>query len=814
MTSRTGRRAGVVVFVTVLLTAVGTATASAADGHAVTLADAQGGGLLGPFTSIKTSDGLPVSSYELSGGGYGLADTSMRFLMGGLFALARTVTGFACWIVDWVYQFPVISSLSSTAQHIADAYQQHIVTPLGLAGVFTAWAFAFGLYMVARGRAARGFGEIILTLLIAALAATSLVRPDVVLGHDGPLQQVQRAALEVARITTQANNGAASVNPCDSVLSPDNPSCRSSDATVVPNNQRKKACASLDGPARDVCLFGDRSAASQVSKPIMRTLSDVLIVQPYQLLQYGRVISKSSPLYNDYVAEVAAGDRDPSAHPCDMLDDKAGDLCRQRSRDNVDRCSDAPGKPMQDLCEQKTRKEGLLKGHGSEGKAATAYNSDVSWDRVFGALFVLFAALIMALVVLAMAFAMIAAQFSCVLAAAATCVVFMWALLPGPNRMVLWRWVGVFASSSVVLFGISDFIPLFGIAARTLLSSGENQLIERLVLLDGLAVTALVMHRRMVAKGSNLGHAIAARMRFAKVGGTHMMGDQAAGMGMALASMGIGGGGGGSGYGSAAQISLARSGNSSAHAAFAQRRAKLASGMAALSDGSGLPSNPLAALGEARAEARRAIAPLSVPLRAAQLAWVGPPRNGRSGQGPPAGGGSSGDPLGRGAKARWVVDGATGEVMSHPDQGVKPIGERLRARISRTRGGRVLLGVSRLAWHTTAGAPAAWTRLRRKKSDLTQEMDRQLNHYVEVRERWGRDSRAGLGDAATAARRPYERAMDPLRRANRLRQWIEPDNSSLRGSRPSGSLPPPDAATPSEADIRVRRRPRDEGGRT
>ena len=157
---------------------------------------------------------MNLSDYELTGGGDGLADSAMRFLMSGLFAMARTVTGFSCWLVDWVYRFPVITNLSGSAQHIADAYAKHVVTPLGLAGVFTAWAFAFGLFLVARGRAARGFGEILLTLLIAAIAATSIVRPDVMLGYNGPLQQSQRAALEAAAITTQST-GSQKPDPND-----------------------------------------------------------------------------------------------------------------------------------------------------------------------------------------------------------------------------------------------------------------------------------------------------------------------------------------------------------------------------------------------------------------------------------------------------------------------------------------------------------------------------------------------------------------------------------------------------------------------
>ncbi|MCZ0996541.1 hypothetical protein O1L44_30895 [Streptomyces noursei] len=746
---------------------------------------ADDGGLLGPFSNIKTPEGIPSSFYELTGGGNGISDTVMRFMASGMFALARLVTGYACWIVDWVYKFPITDRLASTSQRVADAYAQNIVTPLGLAGLFTAWAFAFGLFMVARGRAGRGLGEILVTLLIAAIGATSLVRPDVMLGQNGPLHQAQRAALEAAAITTKATSEPKDDpnDPCN-LMGPAKDICERSG---IPEKEKKEAekkekkraesCKYMIGPARDLCINGRTEPVSEdVSRPITKTLTDVLIVQPYQLLQYGQSIDKDSPLYKDYQAALVTGDADPTAHPCDMLDGKVAALCRQRSKNLSEQCDDLP-KPSMEMCREDNGagggngkvQEELLKKDGPEGEAAAAYMSSMTWERVLGALCVLVAALVMAAVVTAMAFAMVAAQFACVLAACATYVVFVVALLPGPNRMMLWRWVGVFASSTVVLFCVSVFIPLFGVAARTLLESEDTALIERLVLLDALAVTAVVLHRRMVARGSNLGHAFASWMRFAKVGGTHMMGDEAAGMGMALAAAGAGGRGSG-GIPPSASVSLARSGASPAHAALAMRRAKLASGIAALSDTAGLPGNPMSALGEARAEVRRAAAPLSVPLRAAQLAWVGPPRepnwrDGAAGNGPRGRDGTNAP--GRTRGGQLAFDPRTGEILSERPNEVRPVGQRLRERVSRTRGGRVLLGAARVAWHTTVGLPAGWERLHRRRSDFTREMYRQLDHYTKARENWGSLSRNGM--------RRITRG-----RSDRVQNWVRSRGASLR----------------------------------
>jgi hypothetical protein len=774
-------RAGGAMVLGLALLLLSSSGAWAADGSQ-TMADGGGGGVLGPFNTVETSEGAKVSDYELSGGGDGPFDLVLRFLMSGFFALARTVVGFECWLVDWLYQFPVIGKLSGTAQHVADAYAEHIVMPLGLGGVFMAWSFAFGLILVARGRAVRGFGEILLTLLISAIAATSLVRPDMMLGYDGPLQQAQRAALEAADITTRATGGHKSDanDPCNLVIGAAQSVCEKNEKEQASKRSgrkpRAKDCDLVSGPARDACLSDERPvSAGAVSRPITKTLTDTLVVQPYQLLQYGQLIDKSSPLYKAYKEGLDHTTKLDKDDPCRHLDGPGRDYCTVGNA-------------------ELSRKH--LEKQGTAGKAAVSYMSHLTWDRVLGALFVLAAALIMAIVVIAMAFAMIAAEFACVLACCVTYVVLMWSLLPGPNRAVLWKWLGTFASATALLFGIAVFIPLFGVAAKAVLADTHNVLVERLLLLDALAATALVMHRRMVAKGTNIGRSFAARMRFAKIGGSHSMGDQAAGMGMALAAVGAGGGHGGSGHHGATSVAMARGGASPAHAALAARRAKLSSGLAALGDGTGMPSNPLGALGEVRAEARRAMAPLSVPLRAAQIAWTGPPREpGHHPNGPYGGGANRGPGMGpgRGAHASaLVIDGDTGEVLSDPEEGeVNPVGEQLRERISRTRGGRVLLGAGRLAWHTTVGAPAGWTRLRRRGTQATREMERQLDHYLQVRQRWGHDSRAGLRDAAAGAaavtprpvRSAYRRALEPLNRAHQFEQWMR----NRRG--PGGGTP-------------------------
>ncbi|WP_405807707.1 hypothetical protein [Streptomyces sp. NBC_01187] len=805
-----GSRATLVV----LVGAVGLLAASAAPASAderTLAAGNDGGGLLAPW-NVKTPEGERLEDYELTGGGDGLGDSAMRFLLSGVFALARTLVGACCWLVDWAYRFPIVDKLASPAQQVSDAYRDRIVEPLGLVPLFLAWAFVFGLVLAMRGRVGQGAGEILLTLLICAISASTLVRPDYLLGYEGPVQQVQRAALEGAVITSKADGEpeADKNDPCALVVGGAREICEKSPETAKQQRQTAKAaeeakakkrartCEVVVGPARQACLNDKRPpAAEDVSRPITRTLTDVLVVQPYQLLQWGRTFDKGKD-GKDYKAyRATVGYEKPHSDDCDMVAGPAKEYCN------------SSGGSMESGAPQRK----IMKQRGDEGKVAANYNETLSWNRVWGAVLVLLAAAIFGLLILAMVVALIAAQFAAVVAAAMGLLALAWAVLPGPNRGAAWKWLGIFAAVSVTLFGIAVFIPFLGIACKAVLTGGQDTVVvERLFLLDGIALAGLVGHRWMLSQASSMGSRFALRMRYARIGGSHLMGEHAAATGMALASLGVGHGGGGS-SGLGGGMSLGR-GLSGPLGDFQQRRAKLSAGIAALADGGGAVGHPGAFLGQARAEARRALAPVSVPLQAARHAWIGkpPPEDGLGGGGRGPGAGGPGGPAGRGGPGRFgggggpaghgpgagpqgggavhtVIDGRTGEILSESEaqsggpaeeeyEQWKPAGQRLQERMSRTRGGRVVLGAGKVAWHSTVGLPAAVERSRGKGSEYTRRVKRHVEHYSGVAEHWRRDSGAGARRMAEGARR----VTAPIREAD---QWLASPAPRPRPERPN-----------------------------
>ncbi|MGW6842124.1 hypothetical protein [Streptomyces sp. NPDC054958] len=748
------RAAGFVALLTVVFLVTNTAVAAAADGSGT------GGGLLGPL-DILTREGVPLSGYQLESSvasetvgervegavmgdklPFDVIGETQRLLLNGLFTLVRLLVGLCCWLIEFVFDFPLLRLLTDPAQRLADAYQRHVVDALGLEGLLLAWAFVFGLILFVRGRAGKGLGEIVLTLVIAALAASAFVRPDYLLGKDGPVQQTHQAAIEVASITTASyfDTPARGGRPCDTAV----------------------------GPAHDACV-AEQADAKTVTHPIQAALTDALVVKPYMLLQYGRILDPKKDAqkaaYEAHVKWVTRNADVPAVEeadgPCTLLDGPSktycedglerekNDNCNKLIGDAKDYCKDAALRAEKNdkICDgldaiSKKRcleagKDGAgfsglikdLKDAGPVGKSAAAYAEKPSWDRVWSVLALLVAVVVVALMVVSMSVVMLGAQGADAAAAAGGPIAWVWAMLPGPSRMLLWRWLGVFVVSALVAFMAAMALPLFGIAVDAILAdSGPDQMMERLLLVDALAVGFLVLHRRILRATAGFGQRMATRMRYAKVGGSHLPGDNSE-LGAALAMHGAASGGGSGGPGG---------GSSVAYGVFGARLRSLGS-LAALSDGTGMPMDPGRLLGDAVAEGRRGIAPLAIALRTAHAALIGPP----PGRHPAAArlhAVANGTPAARPGGGERVVNERTGEILHDPETDRPLLGSRIHARAGRLRGYRIAARAARLTYGATLGLPRNLSATRTAASEFTTDARTQLRvAYHQVRQdgrRW------------------------------------------------------------------------------
>ncbi|MCC9309948.1 hypothetical protein LN042_23220 [Kitasatospora sp. RB6PN24] len=682
---------------TLLFLLAGAELASADDGS-----DNETGGILAPL-NVQSSEGAPLDAYDLkseSGGATDIQSHVCNLLIGGGFALVRLLVGLICWVTHWVFNFPIVSTLISTAQALNTRFFTLMGSDLSLYALFLAGAFAFGLILVMRGKVGRGFGEIALTLVICTAVTMPALSARSMLGPQGPLAQSQQAAHEVGQMTANVNG----VDPgCTSPQDKDDPSC-----------------------------------------PMRVVLTRTLVVQPYQLLQYGQIPAKGSWLadvHNRWIHGQIQGSKG-----------NCGDVLPLPGSDSY--CGNCVLCSQGDSSWDELKKE--LGSHGKEGKDIENFAVNSDWDRVGGVALVLLAVLIVAIVVLGMALIHLGCQFADVIAATMTPVALIWAMLPGGNRSAVWKWLGIFMTGAVSEFAISVMLPLFALGADGILNSNQQTvMIQRLFILDGFALVVLVFHRRIFAAAGRVGDRFAARMRYARVGGSAMSGEESRlglAMSQAMGTLSPGGGFGGAGAGGGLGLGFGGGlfgGGSLAHAAML-RRARIADGLGALADpGLGSMSAGTMVAGTA-GELRRGLSALALPGRAAHHLLVGSPL--------------SPEQLAKrmkpeGGKGPMVVDGKTGEVLHDPKDDLTPFGHTVHNRLLGTRVGRLAIRAGqagKLGFDATVGLPASWERMHRAKDRVWNRIDKQAAHYGGVAKSWWGDEKAGLkdwaGDVKTAGK--------------------------------------------------------------
>ncbi|MFC9931667.1 hypothetical protein [Streptomyces sp. NPDC127190] len=760
------RSAGFVVLLTGVFLLVNTQVVYAASSNSET------GDLLAPL-NITSSEGVPINSYELDAEGGSIIafkSQALAFALSGLFTLIRLLVGLAGWSVETALRFPLLKILTRPAQQAADTYNRIVVDTLGLKGLLLAWAFVFAGFMIVRGRVGRGLGEIFLTLLIAAFAASAFVRPDYLLAQEGPLGQAQQVAAGVAQQSVNSYNWGGKVgskSPCDGMAGSAEIKCeqRASEKPVT---------------------------AEDVARPLQDSITNALVVKPFMLLEYGRILDPSKPsdakayaVHLRWITGWYSADRDIANGDCDSLTPPMRSTCEQRKKaedtcslihgDAKKYCERDQGLPVRDNLPSLTSGDDLLnarnavitdedqafaafledmKRAGPVGKSCAAYAEKPTWWRVGGAALLLIAALFICGMLLSSAIVLLGTQGVCVAAAAAGGVTFVAGMLPGPARQSVWKWLSLWGIAVLAVVAICAFIPFFGIAVDATITNGPDLMVERILLIDVLAIAGAAGHRRLLTSITSFGRRMAMRMRYAKVGGTHMPGDTSE-LGAALAmnspaTMG--------GYGAGLR---AFTGAGGGRFGVLGTRQRLMGALTSLVDGAGMPLDTGGILADAAAEASRGLAPLTAAAAAGglgarlgglgahwlligrrpdreQLAkWRKPTADGDLGAGGPSDGGDGG-PGGTGPRRpsgppdRYrneqgqVVDRSTGQVLHDQNTDRTLLSTRAHNRLVRFRGYRILHRGGRAAYGATVGLPANVRRARSGASRYSQDARQQV----------------------------------------------------------------------------------------
>ncbi|WP_427168822.1 hypothetical protein ACQF4J_47200 (plasmid) [Streptomyces sp. C1-1] len=796
------RSAGFVVLLTGVFLLVNTQVVYAASSSGT-------GDLLAPL-NIDSSEGVPIDGYDLNASGGSIVDfksQALAFALSGLFTLIRLLVGLAGWAIEVAFRFPLLKVLARPAQRVADAYDHVVVDALGLKGLLLAWAFVFAGFMIVRGRVGRGLGEIFLTLLIGAFAASALIRPDTLLGPDGPLGQSQQVAAEVAQ---------QSVNSYDwgGKVASDDP------------------CAGMAGHAELTCEEQEGQApvsAAKVARPLQDSITNALVVKPYMLLEYGRVLdpAKASDrkayavhlkwVTGGYQAGAAKDDKDD---PCRLVKGPGKRWCQDDHRSTGSVLPGlTPGGELLDAAHPVLSEEDQqfaafladMRKAGPVGTSCATYAQRPTWWRVGGAFLLVVAALFICGMLLSSAIVLLGTQGVCAAAAAAGGVTFVAGMLPGPARQSVWKWLSLWGIAMMAVVGICAFIPFFGIAVDATITHGPDLMVERILLIDVLAIAGAAGHRRLLTSLASFGRRMAMRMRYAKVGGTHLPGDTSE-LGAALAlnsSAAMGGWGGGLRVFTGAGGRFGMLGT----------RQRLMGALTSLADGAGLPVDTGGILADATAEAGRGLAPLTAAAAVGSLGvrlstkgghwlligrrpdeerlatWRKPTADGDpgAGAGGPSGGGDDGPGGGAGpwrpsGPPDWyrneqgqVVDRTTGQVLHDQRSDRTLLSTRAHNRLVRFRGYRILNRGGRAAYGATVGLPAGVRRARSGGSRYAQDARQQVRV-------WGNTVRED-GRAWADAGRDVARVLR--------------ENSDSGGTGPFTSRRLPAAATPAPSSRRA-----------
>lgn len=90
---------------------------------------------------------------------------------------ARSATAMALWLVEWAYGFGVYDRLGGAAIDIAQRYQHDVIGPLGLNELVWFYAVAWAAITALRGKLTMAFGELLISVVAAGLAAVVLANP-------------------------------------------------------------------------------------------------------------------------------------------------------------------------------------------------------------------------------------------------------------------------------------------------------------------------------------------------------------------------------------------------------------------------------------------------------------------------------------------------------------------------------------------------------------------------------------------------------------------------------------------------------------
>ncbi|WP_256098683.1 hypothetical protein [Streptomyces agglomeratus] len=427
-------------------------------------------GILQPF-NVTDKDGVPISSYTVKTDTGGWKDIDLKIwniVAQLLFGVSKWAIGFTCWLIKWALNFGLAEVIVGPVDDISSTIKNQVIDRLGLPGLFLTFAGFYCGWLILFKERSRGFAEIAVSLVVAAVTTTVLVSPaQVLLGqHDQPQPQGSTMLLSEEGLLGKSKDFTLEVA---SIVLADDPT--SAKGSADPNN---------------------------VAKPITDALVEAFIVKPNQLMVYGQTFEKGcDKAFREYKLK--------EFH----LNQMAGQYWQDPVMDSI--YNDQIAEALNQENDKFVNACGVEK---PEAKQASA-------DLAFSALFVAIAAVIVTILMVLVTGTFLTAQgwlaFEAIRGHWALCA----GILPGGGRATLWRWVSA-VTKAVLGIGIAIlFLAIFILIVLALIDAETGDVLAvKFVVIDVTAVAGLAGHKRIKQTAQTIAVNLNRKLANARVGGS------------------------------------------------------------------------------------------------------------------------------------------------------------------------------------------------------------------------------------------------------------------------------------------------------
>ncbi|WP_234432050.1 hypothetical protein [Streptomyces sp. NRRL S-241] len=426
-------------------------------------------GLLQPF-NVTDKNGVPISSYTVKTdtGGWKDIDLKIWNIIAQLFfGASKWVIGFTCWLVDWALDFGLAKVMVGPVEDISSTIKNQVIDRLGLPGLFLTFAGFYCGWLILFKERSRGFAEIAVSLVVAALTTTVLVSPaQVLLGqHDQAQPQGSTMLLSEEGLLGKSKDFTLEVA---SIVLADDPA--SAKGSADPDN---------------------------VSKPITNALVEAFIVKPNQLMVYGQTF--------DGQCDKAFRDFKLAEFNLDQLGLNYWDAMQMDSIYDTNFIGQ--------LTENAEKFEAACGDVKPKAKRASA-------DLAFSALFVAIAAVIVAILMILVTGTFLTAQGWLAFEAIRGHWALTAGILPGGGRATLWRWLSAITKAVLGIIIAILFLAIFILIVLALIDADTGDVLAvKFIVIDVTAVAGLAGHKRIKQTAQTIAVNLNRKLANARVGG-------------------------------------------------------------------------------------------------------------------------------------------------------------------------------------------------------------------------------------------------------------------------------------------------------